>query len=125
MGHYLGFVGLLLLLLALLARSISRWWNQPLNHLLIINVFVFVTTIAHVIYVMRGLLNENFGSYFLISTSHQLGILTGIVSLFLLVTTAIKGFQSTKYQFTQNWRKTYWLNITALALAFLHASLVG
>jgi len=125
MGHHLGHAGILFLMLALIARPISFFWNQPLKYRRTIGIFAFATALAHAIYALFHVLDGNLVTIFTMTPKHQLGIWAGIISFAAITPAAVTSFPSLQKKLGKRWRQIHLLTVPAVALATFHTVLVG
>ncbi|MCC0178995.1 ferric reductase-like transmembrane domain-containing protein [Waterburya agarophytonicola K14] len=125
MGHHLGHAGIFFLMLALIARPISFWWNIPLKYRRTIGIFAFAATLAHAIYAFFHVLNGNVATISEMISRHQWGIWAGIIALATMTPAAITSFPFLQRKLGKRWRQIHLLTVPALALAALHTILIG
>ncbi|MGD1919343.1 MAG: ferric reductase-like transmembrane domain-containing protein [Pleurocapsa sp.] len=125
MGHYLGHAGILFLMLALIARPIRFLWSQPLKHRRAIGIFAFATTLAHAIYAFCNVLDYDLGTMLDMTHRHKWGVWAGVIALAVMTPAAITSFQFFQRKLGKKWRQIHLLTVPALALAVLHAVLIG
>ena len=125
MGHHLGHAGLFFLMLALIARPISFFWNHPLKHRRIIGIFAFATALAHAIYAFLHVLDGNLSTISNMTSRHQWGIWAGIISLMAITPAVITSFPSLQKKLGRRWRQIHLLSVPALTLAAFHTIVIG
>ncbi|MEM7758330.1 MAG: ferric reductase-like transmembrane domain-containing protein [Cyanobacteria bacterium P01_A01_bin.40] len=125
MGHHLGHAGIFFLMLALIARPIRGFWQQPLKHRRAIGIFAFAATLAHAIYAFCNVLNCDPKVILDMTSRHQWGIWAGIISLAIITPAAVTSFRFFQQKLGRKWRQIHLLSVPALALAVLHTVLIG
>jgi hypothetical protein len=125
MVDYTGHASLLLLMLALIARPISRFWAQPLHYRRAIGVGAYVLALAHTGHMLEHTLQWNFDAIFFMLPMHQIGIWAGVVALVLMTPAALTSFDRLQSALGKRWRQIHWLAIPALVLATVHTLLIG
>ena len=88
MADYTGHAGLICLILALIARPISKLWAAPLRYRRAIGVGAFVLSVAHTIHMLEHSLNWNFDAFWFLPLEFQWGMAAGAVALALMTPAA-------------------------------------
>ncbi|WP_285715329.1 hypothetical protein, partial [Proteus vulgaris] len=83
---------LFLLMLALIARPIAKWWSIPLQYRRVIGVGAYFLAIAHTAHMFDHTLNWNLNSLPFMIPQHQLGLMMGMVALCLMTPAALTSF---------------------------------
>ncbi|MGL5793541.1 MAG: response regulator [Waterburya sp.] len=125
MGHHLAHAGLFCLMLALIARPMRFWWDEPLKHRRAIGIFAFAAALAHAIYATTHVLDSHPEMVLAMSLKNQVGIWTGVISLAIMTPAAVTSFQFLQRKLGKRWRQIHLLTVPALALAVLHTVLIG
>ena len=125
MVDYTGHGALFLLMLALVARPISRFWAAPLQYRRVIGVGAFVLVLAHTAHMLDHSLNWNLDAIAFMLPQHRLGMAGGILSLFLMFPAAITSSDRWQKNLGKRWRKIHLLTVPALVLAIGHTVLLG
>ncbi|HEY9660491.1 MAG TPA: sulfite exporter TauE/SafE family protein, partial [Allocoleopsis sp.] len=125
MTDYTGHASLLLLMLALIARPINRWWAAPLQYRRAIGVGAFVLAVAHTIHMLAHTWNWNLRAFEFMPPLHQLAIVMGGVGLGLLAPAAITSTDWAQRSLGAWWRKVHLLTVPALLLCIAHSLLIG
>jgi len=125
MVDYTGHASLILLTLALIARPISRFWEQPLRYRRAIGVGAYVLALAHMGHMLEHTLKWNFDRIFFMLPLHQIGIWAGIVALVLMTPAALTSFDRLQKALGERWRQIHLLAVPAFLLAAVHTVLIG
>ena len=125
MVDYTGHAAILLLIIALIARPISRFWPFPLRYRRAFGVGAFILSIAHTFHTLDHTLNWNIEALAFMLPQHQIAIWGGIISLTLMIPLALTSFDKAVNYLGKKWRILHLLSIPALILAGLHAILIG
>lgn len=125
MVDYTGHAALVCLILALIARPISRVWPQPLRYRRALGVGAFVLAIAHTGYMLDHTLAWDFNAFFFILPTHQLAIGAGALAVVLMLPAALTSFDSLQKTLGKRWRVIHLLSIPALVLSGIHTVLIG
>lgn len=125
MVDYTAYGALVCLILALIARPISRVWPALLKYRRALGVGGFVLSVAHLIHRVEHTWEWNVNALFFMPIAHQQGIIIGLVSLLLLVPLTLTSFDSAQRYLGNRWRKLHLLSIPALLLATVHTVMVG
>ena len=125
MTDYTGHGALALLMLALLARPISKWWSTPLQYRRLIGVGSYLLAIAHTFHMLDHSLNWNLQGLSFMLPRHQRGLLLGVVALLLMTPAAITSSDRLQKMLGRSWRKVHLLTVPALVLVAIHTILLG
>lgn len=125
MVDYTGYGALACLMLALMARPISRLWAAPLRYRRVLGVGAFVLSTAHVIHRIEHTWSWNIDAIFFMPVQYQQGIVLGAIALLLLLPLALTSFDRVQKQLGHHWRRLHLLSIPALILTAIHCILVG
>nr|WP_263858243.1 sulfite exporter TauE/SafE family protein [Waterburya agarophytonicola] len=125
MVDYTGHGGLILLMLALIARPLSIVWAAPLQYRRAIGVGAFALSLAHTAHMLDHSLNWNLDAIAFMLPQHRLGISGGILSLFLLFPAALTSSDRAMKNLGQRWRKIHLLTVPALIFGIGHVVLSG
>ena len=125
MVDYSGHAALLCLLLALLARPISRLWAAPLQYRRALGVGAFVLSLVHVLHTLEHAWSWNVQAFFFMLPQHQWGIGFGIGALALMTPLMLTSFDWAQKRMGANWRRLHLLSIPALGLVVIHCLLIG
>jgi uncharacterized protein len=116
---------LLFLVLALIARPISRIWPSPLRYRRALGVGAFVLALAHVAHILDHTLSWNINAVSFMLPGHQLGIATGVVGLILMTPAAVTSFDRFQRNLGDRWRQIHLLAVPAFLLCAIHAVVIG
>jgi uncharacterized protein len=125
MVDYTGHGSLFLLILALLARPLSRFWAAPWRYRRLIGVTAFILALAHTVHMLEHSFNWNLNAIAFMFPQHRLGVAAGILSLFLMFPAAITSSDRWQKKLGQRWRKIHLLTVPALIFAIAHTVLIG
>lgn len=125
MVDYTGHAALILLMLALSARPISRCWSAPLKYRRALGVGAFILSWAHVVHFLDHSFNWNLQVISFMIPSQQLGMWAGILALGLMTPAALTSFDSMMSKLGHVWRKLHLLSLPALILASIHVIFMG
>ena len=125
MVDYTGHAALFCLMLALIARPISRLWAHPLQYRRALGVSAFVLSLAHTLHTLDHTFQWNWAGLFFMLPTYQVGIGAGILALTLMTPAALTSFDWMVQRLGTRWRQLHLLTIPALLCCTLHAILVG
>ncbi|MBD1938275.1 sulfite exporter TauE/SafE family protein [Microcoleus sp. FACHB-68] len=125
MVDYTGHGALLCLLLALIARPLSRLWPALLHYRRALGVGAFVLSVAHTFHMMDHTLNWNFDALSFMLQQHQVGMWAGILALVLMIPLALTSFDRAMSYLGTRWRLLHLLSVPAFVLCAGHAVLLG
>lgn len=125
MVDFTGYGSLVLLMLALVARPISRVWTAPLQYRRAIGVGAFVLALAHTGYMMEHTLNWRLDSIAFMVPIHRWGLWLGTTALVLMTPAALTSFDYWQRVLGKRWRLIHLLAVPALILATLHMVFIG
>jgi sulfite exporter TauE/SafE len=125
MIDYTGHGALLLLMLALIARPIAKFWSAPLQYRRAIGVGAYLLAIAHTAHMFDHSFNWNFASIPFMLPQHQLGLVIGTISFCLMTPAALTSLDRWQNILGRRWRQLHLLCIPALFLASGHTILIG
>jgi sulfite exporter TauE/SafE len=123
MIDYTGHASLVCLMLALIARPISRLWGQPLRCRRALGVGAFILALAHIGHTLT--MGWNVQAIPFLLPTHQIGSWAGIVSLALLTPLALTSFDRMVKRLGRHWRSLHLLSVPAFILAAVHTILLG
>ncbi|MGF1676076.1 MAG: sulfite exporter TauE/SafE family protein [Rivularia sp. (in: cyanobacteria)] len=125
MVDYTGHAGLILLMLALIARPISGLWAAPMRYRRALGVGAFVVSLAHTFHMMEHSLSWKLNSFFFLPLEFQFAMAFGAVALVLMIPAALTSFDSLQKSLGKYWRKIHLLSVPALILSAIHAVIIG
>lgn len=125
MIDYTGHGALILLMLALVARPLSRVYPAPLKYRRAIGVGAFILALAHTGYMLDRSLNWNIDAIAFMIPQHQIGIAHGILALLLMLPAAVTSSDRLQQRLGKYWRKIHLLTVPSLILAVVHTVLSG
>lgn len=125
MVYFTGHGALLCLMLALVARPLSRLWAQPLKYRRALGLGAFILAIAHIINTMQHNYGWNLSAIAFLLPNHQMAIVMGLIAFLLLTPVALTSFDKAQKTLGKYWRQIHLLSLPALILAVIHAVLIG
>lgn len=123
MVDFTGHGALVLLLLALIARPLSRLWPALLMYRRTLGVGAFVLSVAHVAHMVT--MGWNPAALPFLLPSLQAGGWSGIVALGLMVPLALTSFNWAQARLGHQWRRLHLLSLPVFVLAVTHTLLLG
>jgi uncharacterized protein len=125
MVDFTGHGALICLILALIARPISRFWAVFLHYRRVLGVGAFVLSVAHAIHMVEHSWGWQWQAVWFMLPQHQWAIALGTLSLLFMAPLALTSFDKAQIWLGKRWRQLHLLSIPALVLATLHAGLIG
>jgi uncharacterized protein len=125
MSNGTGYGAIICLVLALVARPLSKLWSGLLSYRRLLGVGAVVLSIAHTLHVVVHGWDWNWGAWAFMIPSQQAGILAGCGALGLLLPAALTSFDRAQIYLGNNWRRLHLLGIPAIMLATSHGILTG
>ncbi|WP_414541969.1 sulfite exporter TauE/SafE family protein [Nostoc sp. CCY0012] len=125
MVDYSGHAALICLILALIARPLSRIWAFPLRYRRALGVGAFVLAVVHTIHMIEHSLQWQFAAFFFLPLDFQWSMAAGAVALVLITPAALTSFESLQKSLGKRWRQIHLLSVPALLLSAIHAVLIG
>jgi uncharacterized protein len=120
-----GYIALICLILALVARPLSRIWAFPLHYRRVLGVGAFIFSLAHTAHTLEHTLNWNLAAISFLIPTHQFSILAGFLALLLMTPAALTSHDRLVKQLGATWRRIHLLSVPALILGAIHAILIG
>ncbi len=125
MQDYSGHAALICLIVALIARPISRLWAAPLHYRRLLGVGAFGLSLLHVMHMASHTWNWQFEAVQFMLRKHQFAVLLGVIALLLLLPAALTSFDGAQKALGTRWRKLHLLGVPALLLAAAHTVIMG
>ncbi|MBE9063975.1 sulfite exporter TauE/SafE family protein [cf. Phormidesmis sp. LEGE 11477] len=125
MTDYSGYVAIVCLILALIARPISRLWPGPLRYRRVLGVGAFVLSALHLLHMLSHTWRWNWRAVQFMLPQHQVGMVLGLIAMLLMLPAAVTSFDRAQVSLGSRWRKLHLLGFPALLLAAGHAILAG
>ncbi|MEG4167391.1 MULTISPECIES: urease accessory protein UreH domain-containing protein [unclassified Microcoleus] len=125
MVDFTGHAALLCLMLALLARPVSKFLPQLLRYRRALGVAAFVLAVAHTFHMLDHTLKWNFDALSFMLPQHQLGMAAGMTALLLMLPAAVTSCDRIQNYLGQLWRMLHLLSVPAFLLCAVHAALIG
>ncbi|QLE55964.1 sulfite exporter TauE/SafE family protein [Nostoc sp. TCL26-01] len=125
MVDYTGHAALLCLILALIARPISKICPSLLRYRRVLGVGAFVLSVVHTTHMIEHSLGWNFAAFWFLPPEFQLAIAAGAVALILMTPAAFTSWDSLQKSLGKYWRQIHLLSVPALLLSAIHAVLIG
>jgi DMSO/TMAO reductase YedYZ heme-binding membrane subunit len=120
-----GHAALLCLMLALIARPVSKFWPQLLRYRRALGVGGFTIALAHTFHMLDHTLQWNFDALSFMLPQHQLGMIAGMVALLLMLPVAITSCDRIQNYLGKRWRQIHLLSVPAFLLCAIHTVLIG
>lgn len=118
-----GHGALICLLLALIARPISRLWPGLLQYRRALGVGAFVLAVAHVAHMLS--MGWDLAALPFLLPSLQVGGWAGIVAFVLMIPLALTSFDQAQKRLGRHWRQLHLLSVPIFVLAVAHTLLLG
>lgn len=125
MVDYSGHLSIFCLMLALIARPISRLWAFPLKFRRLLGVGSFFLAIAHTLHMLEHSWKWNPAVIRFMLPQHQWGVWAGIISLGLMLPLTLSSTNAAQKWMGRRWRSLHLLSIPALLLGGTHCILAG
>jgi uncharacterized protein len=125
MADYTGHAALLCLVLALIARPISRFWSALLTYRRVIGVSAFILAIAHTLHTVEHSWGWNLKAIAFMLPRHQWSLLAGAIALTCLTPLALTSTNWAQKQLGSGWRSLHLLSVPALILSAYHCISIG
>jgi sulfite exporter TauE/SafE len=123
MVDFTGHAALVCLLLALIARPISRLWSPFLQYRRALGVGAFVLSVAHVAHMVT--MGWDPAALPFLLPSLQVGGWAGIIAFTLMVPLALTSFDRAQRRLGHYWRRLHLLSVPICLLAVTHTLLLG
>jgi uncharacterized protein len=125
MRDYSGSGAIICLVLALVARPVSRLWAGPLRYRRLLGVGAFALSLLHALHMVSHAWHWQWQAVAFMLRQQQWGVWLGIVSLLLMVPAALTSFDRAQRALGNRWRSLHLLGVPALLLAVAHTLLLG
>jgi uncharacterized protein len=125
MVDYTGHAALILLMLALVARPLSRVWPWLLVYRRALGVGSFLVSLMHTAHMLDHAFSWHLDSVQFLLPSQQIGAWTGMLALVLMTPVALTSFDTIVQRLGKYWRWLHKLAIPVLILAVIHTVLMG
>lgn len=125
MVDYTGHSAIALLILALIARPVARWWGTLLKYRRGLGVGAYVLALAHTAHMLDHSLAWNWQGFLFLPLNWQVGIAAGFAALGLMTPAAVTSFDRLQLKLGKRWRQLHLLSVPALILAAIHTILSG
>ncbi|MBD2260988.1 sulfite exporter TauE/SafE family protein [Pseudanabaena sp. FACHB-2040] len=125
MTDYAGYGALVALVLALVARPISKLWSGPLRYRRVLGVGAFILSLAHSVQMVEHSWGWNFRAFEFMLPRHQWGVIMGASALVLMLPLALTSTDWAQRALGTFWRNLHLLSIPALLLCTLHCLMLG
>lgn len=122
---YTGHGAIICLMLALIARPISRFFPQLLQYRRFLGVAAFTLALAHIGQMIDHTFKWNFEGFWFMLPQHQWGIGLGTLAILLMTPAALTSFDKMQVYLGKYWRKIHLLTVPAFILAVVHVLLSG
>ena len=125
MVDYTGHGALLLLMIALVARPLSKFWVQPLKYRRAIGVGAYILAIVHTSQMIDHTFRWNLDAFNFMLPVHQGAIACGVAALIAMTPAAFTSFNTLQNRLGKYWRFLHLLTVPALILATIHTIFIG
>ncbi|MEL7316659.1 MAG: sulfite exporter TauE/SafE family protein, partial [Cyanobacteria bacterium J06559_3] len=125
MVDYTGHLAVLCLVLALIARPISKLWAYPLKLRRLLGVGAFILAMAHTLHMLEHSWQWNPAAVRFMLPQHQWGVLAGVIGLAIMFPLTLTSTDAAQRWLGRQWRSLHLLSIVALLLASVHCILAG
>ncbi|WP_017326878.1 sulfite exporter TauE/SafE family protein [Synechococcus sp. PCC 7336] len=125
MADYTGHGAIALLVLALIARPLNRWWPALMDYRRALGVGAFVLSAVHALHVMEHSWQWNVRAIGFMLPAHQIAIWLGVAAFACLLPAALTSFDRAQKVLGPAWRRIHLLAVPALILAAAHAIAIG
>ncbi|MBD0334928.1 MAG: sulfite exporter TauE/SafE family protein [Cyanobacteria bacterium Co-bin13] len=125
MTDYAGYGALVALVLALIARPVSRLWSGPLRYRRVLGVGAFILSLAHSVQMLEHSWGWNLQAFEFMLPRHQWGVIMGASALALMLPLALTSTDWAQRGLGTFWRNLHLLSVPALLLCTLHCLMLG
>jgi hypothetical protein len=120
-----GHGAIILLMLTLIARPISHFWDFPLRYRRVLGVSSFYLAIAHITHAIQHSLNWNLEAISFMLPEQQWALWAGAIGAIAMLPAACTSFDRLVQALGKQWRRIHLLNIPALILCVIHTIWLG
>ncbi len=120
-----GHGSLVLLMIALVARPLSRFWPQLLQYRRLFGVGAYVLALAHTGHMLGHTIQWRIEAITFMLPQHRIGMELGIAALILLTPAALTSVDALQRKLGNCWRFIHLLAVPAFVLAAGHTVLIG
>ncbi len=124
MVDYTGYGALVCLILALIARPISRFWAFPLQYRRALGVGAFVLSVVHTLHTLDHTFEWDLQGLPFMLPNYQAAIWFGFIALLLMTPAALTSFDWMVYHLGKFWRWIHLLAVPALVFVAAHTILI-
>jgi hypothetical protein len=125
MVDYTGHGALLLLILTLIARPISRYWSGLLRYRRALGVGAFILSLVHLTYMMEHTFVWNLAGLGFMLPLQQWGLWAGLAAILCMLPAALTSTDGMVQRLGKAWYTIHRLAVPAFLLAVVHAILNG
>ncbi|MEM8505492.1 MAG: sulfite exporter TauE/SafE family protein [Cyanobacteria bacterium P01_D01_bin.1] len=125
MTDYSGHAAIICLVLALIARPVSRLWSGLLRYRRVLGVGAFALSALHVLHMISHTWQWNWRAVQFMLPQHQTAMALGAAAIVLMAPAALTSFDKAQKALGNRWRKLHLLCLPALWLAAGHTILAG
>ncbi len=125
MVDYTGHAALIFLMLALVARPMSRVWPWLLAYRRALGVGSFIASLMHTAHMLDHAFSWHLDAVQFLLPTQQIGAWTGLLALGLMTPVALTSFDALVQRLGKYWRWIHYLAIPILILAVIHTVLMG
>ncbi|MBW4472275.1 MAG: sulfite exporter TauE/SafE family protein [Stenomitos rutilans HA7619-LM2] len=125
MVDYTGYAALFCLMLALIARPVSRLWSLPLRYRRALGVGAYVLSLAHTGHMLDHTFEWDLQGLAFMLPLQQIGIWAGVVAVGLMTPLTLTSFDAIVQRLGRYWRWLHLLSVPALLLCAIHTVLIG
>ncbi len=125
MVDYTGHLALLGLMLALMARPLSRIWSGLLTYRRALGVGAFSLGVIHMGHSLDHTFNWDLSALDFLLPTHQVAIWLGFTALALMMPAALTSFDQAVIRLGSRWRQIHLLTVPALICVTIHTCLIG
>lgn len=125
MTDYSGHAAIVCLMLALVARPLSRLWAGLMRVRRVLGVSAFVLTVLHTLHTLEHSWQWNPEAFWFLLVPHQWSVMAGAIALILMAPAAFTSFDQAQKRLGRRWRSLHLMAVPALILSVVHAVVIG